>query len=79
MIPIKPHYFRWRISQPEHYKERAIQMGEIAGAWLAELIIADVNSDWFTHANKMHDRYHKRMLWYARKAIPYNSIYDYET
>lgn len=54
-------------------------MGEIAGAWLAELIIADVNSDWFTHANKMHDRYHKRMVWYARKATPYNDMYDYET
>ena len=67
------------IASPNYYRDRAIHFGEIAGAWLAELSFADVTTDWFIYTDRMHDRYHKKMLWYAGRAAIYNDLNDYET
>ena len=68
MNTIKLSYLKWRISQPSYYRDRAIQMGEIAGSWLVEYYLATPNTWSSVLADKMHARYRHRALRYALKA-----------
>ena len=69
------------IAQPNYYRERALQMGEIFGAWVAEQHIASLDSPEYYHAWKMRHRYHHKLQWYRYKikGTKYSEGIDYES
>lgn len=70
-----------KIASPNYYRDRAIQMGEIAGSWLAEYYLATPNTWSSVLADKMHTRYRHRALRYALKARVrgWNESLDYQS
>ena len=87
MNTIKLSYLKWRISQPNYYRDRAIQMGETYGAWTAEYSLWQEKERYLgqyyhqlSHADKMRDRYIIRMNWYAaHAALGYDESMDYQS
>jgi hypothetical protein len=79
MNTLKSIYCRHIIAQPNYYRDRAIQMGETWGAWAAELRMAPLKSSKEKQCQRMINRYHGKMWWYARRVTPFSETLDYET
>lgn len=67
------------ISQPGYYRDRAIQMGEAHGAWMAELSMARAGNKIEKRAPKEMYRCFRKMRWYVLKSVTYNESFDYDT
>ena len=83
MNTIKLSYLRWRISQPNYYRDRAIQMGETYGALKAEYFLLRFSSPTeyleIDRIGTKLNRYKQKCAWYARQTRRSIFTPDYET
>lgn len=69
------------IASPNYYRDRAIQMGELMGTWIAELSLSKMHSKEYYNALKKRNMYSQRLVWYINKYRKnnYNEGCDYES
>lgn len=81
MNPIKIRHIKWLIGKDDYYRNRAIQMGELMGTWIAELSLSKMQSKEYYKALKKRDMYSQRLLWYIKKyrRNNYDEINDFNT
>lgn len=75
---IKLSYLKWRISQPNYYRDRAIQMGETAGALIAEIYMCEDGTK-IGGLCRDADRIYRKMDWYSLRAMKRVPTPDYES
>lgn len=81
MNPVKIRHIKWLISKDDYYRNRAIQMGELMGTWIAELSLSKMQSKEYYNALKKRNMYSQRLLWYIKKyrSNNYDEINDFNT
>jgi len=81
MNPVKIRHIKWLIGKDDYYRNRAIQMGELMGAWIAELSLSKMHSIEYYKALKKRNMYSQRLLWYIKKyrSNKYDEINDFNT
>lgn len=81
MNPVKIRHIKWLISKDDYYRNRAIQMGELMGTWIAELSLSKMQSKEYYNALKKRNMYSQRLLWYIKKyrSNNYDEIKDFNT
>jgi len=81
MNPVKIRHIKWLISKDDYYRNRAIQMGELMGTWIAELSLSKMQSKEYYSALKKRNMYSQRLLWYIKKyrSNKYDEINDFNT
>ena len=69
------------IASPNYHRDRAIQMGELMGAWIAELSLSKMHSKEYHSALNKRNMYSQRLVWYINKYRKnnYNEWCDYES
>lgn len=81
MNPVKIRHIKWLIGKDDYYRNRAIQMGELMGTWIAELSLSKMQSKEYYSALKKRNMYSQRLLWYIKKyrSNNYDEIKDFNT
>ena len=57
------------IAQPNYYRDRALQMGEIFGSWVAELSLSNPGEATYYKALINRARHVRKLEWYVRKIL----------